>query len=145
MIAELLEGSGPVFDRMIQVLEAADTVKQSIKGKVADDMQQAAERIDESLGLVFEGFDSLTGSLLDEAEKINRRKARAKRPGSFAPGLPAEVPAAARAACSVTASTPISNRGVRLPKHATRTVATNSIGTKTIFDKPSTKIRGGKK
>jgi hypothetical protein len=82
LIAELLEGSGPVFDRMIQVLEAADTVKQSIKGKVADDMQQAAERIDESLGLVFEGFDSLDRFLMRPKKSIAERLAQSGREAS---------------------------------------------------------------
>ena len=70
LIGELLEGSGPVFDRMIQVLEAAKTAKESMRGKLADDMEQAQIKMEGALGVVMEGFDQITGSLLDEAEAV---------------------------------------------------------------------------
>ena len=44
LIGDLLEGTGPVFDRMIQVLEAAKTAKESMRGKLADDMEHAQPR-----------------------------------------------------------------------------------------------------
>ena len=79
LIGDLLEGTGPVFDRMIQVLEAAKSAKESIRGKLADDMEHAQAKMEGALGLVLEGFDEFTGSLLDEAEAVTRR-ARRKGP-----------------------------------------------------------------
>lgn len=64
LIGDLLEGTGPVFDRMIQVLEAAKSAKESIRGKLADDMEHAQAKMEGALGLVLEGFDEFTGSLL---------------------------------------------------------------------------------
>ena len=72
LIGELLEGSGPVFDRMIQVMEAAKTAKESMRGRIAGDIEQAQARL-EGLGMALEGFDQWTGSLLDEAEAVTRR------------------------------------------------------------------------
>ena len=46
MIGELLEGSGPVFDRMIQVLEAAKKAKEAMRGRLADDMEQAQANVE---------------------------------------------------------------------------------------------------
>ena len=85
LIGELLEGSGPVFDRMIQVMEAAKTAKESMRGRIAGDIEQAQARLEEGLGMALEGFDQWTGSLLDEAEAVTRRgvgKRSAARPGS---------------------------------------------------------------
>lgn len=76
IIGDLLEGSGPVFDRLIQVLEAAKTAKASMKGKLADDLEQAQGKMENALGIVMQGFDQLTGSLLDEAEAVTRRARR---------------------------------------------------------------------
>ena len=89
LIGELLEGSGPVFDRMIQVMEAAKTAKESMRGRIAGDIEQAQARLEEGLGMALEGFDQWTGSLLDEAEAVTRRgvgKRSAARPHDW-PGL----------------------------------------------------------
>ena len=51
LIGELLEGSGPVFDRMIQVMEAAKTAKESMRGRIAGDIEQAQARLEEGLGM----------------------------------------------------------------------------------------------
>ena len=112
LIGELLEGSGPVFDRMIQVLEAAKTAKESMRGKLADDMEHAQSKMEGALGLVLEGFDEITGSLLDEAEAVTRR---ARRQG---PAGAARAPAGGLGAA---APTPISNRGVRSKRKPIKT------------------------
>ena len=88
LIGELLEGSGPVFDRMIQVMEAAKTAKEAMRGRIAGDIEKAQSRVEEGLGMALEGFDQWTGSLLDEAEAVTRRgvgKRSAARPGAAAP------------------------------------------------------------
>jgi hypothetical protein len=130
IIGDLLDGSGPVFDRLIQVLEAAKTAKESMRGKLADDLEQAQGKMENALGIVMEGFDQFTGSLLDEAEAVTRRarKAPAKRGHS---GIGAAAP------------TPISNRGVRLSKTTTKTIASKPTASRPRAVKVTPKTTGG--
>ena len=116
LIGELLEGSGPVFDRMIQVLEAAETAKEAMRGRIAGDMEQAQTRLEKGLGMALEGFDQWTGSLLDEAEAVTRR-GRA----SAAPHAPA-----------ATAPTPLSNRGVRSDPKPSKTPLKTTISASSL-------------
>jgi hypothetical protein len=132
LIGELLEGSGPVFDRIIQVLEAAKTAKQAMKGKLAENMEQAQAQMEQGLGMVFEGFDGITGSLLDEAEAVTGRGCR-ERQAQRGRGTP-----------GAAAPTPISNRGVRLDPIATKKIASKSTTAKANPLKTSGKSRGGK-
>lgn len=134
LIGDLLEGTGPVFDRMIQVLEAAKTAKESMRGKLADDMEQAQTKMEGALGMVLEGFDQFTGSLLDEAEAVTRR-ARRKVPASVA-----RTPAGGLGAA---APTPISNRGVRYDPKATKTIAQSHTPVRPKPSKVGLKIKGG--
>lgn len=112
LIAELLEGSEQVFSRLIQVLEAAETAKASLKGSTADSIKDAQTRVEHQLGLVLADFDTVTGDLLKEAEAINRRARR--RPGQGSAARAATAP--------VTGETPPSNRGVRYtqPHHTNK-------------------------
>ena len=130
LIADLLEGTGPVFDRMIQVLEAAKTAKESMRGKLADDMEHAQSKMEGALGLVLEGFDEFTGSLLDEAEAVTRRARR----GPAVRGV--SGPGAA-------APTPISNRGVRYDPKATKNIAQSRLKVRPEAQKVREKNRGG--
>lgn len=98
LIADLLEGSGEVFARVIEVLTAAKDAKESMRGKIKADLEIAQERVEAQLGFVMNEFTQATGSLIDEAEAIKRR-ARKKAGGS-----PRRV------------VTPLSNRGVRSTK-----------------------------
>ena len=131
LIGDLLAGSGPVFDRLIQVLEAAKTAKASMKGKITEDMQAAQAKVEGAFGMALEGFDQFTGSLLDEAEEVTRRSrgsagaARSHGPGAAAP-------------------TPISNRGVRYDPKATQTIAQSRLSVRPKAEKAGVKIRGGK-
>ena len=130
LIGELLEGSGPVFDRMIQVLEAAKVAKESMRGKIADDIEQAQAKMEGALGMVLEGFDQWTGSLLDEAEAVTRRARRGPAPrGVSGPGA--------------AAPTPISNRGVRYDPKATKTIAQSRLTVGPKAKKVGAKNRGG--
>ena len=131
IIGDLLDGSGPVFDRLIQVLEAAKTAKDSMKGKLANDLEQAQGKMENALGIVMAGFDEFTGSLLDEAEAVTRRArtAPAKRGHS---GHGAAAP------------TPISNRGVRLDPIATKKIAQSRLKVRPKAEKAGVKIRGVK-
>ena len=106
LISELLEGSGPVFSRVILVLQAAKDAKESIRGKLAVDLAGAEKRIEAQLGLALGTFDEYTGSLLDEAERVRGRAAGA---GGMRKRAPASV------------ATPLSNRGVRSTKTQAKT------------------------
>ena len=100
LIADLLSGSGPVFDRLIQVLEAAEAAKGAMKGRITGEMEAAQSKIEGAMGIVMENFDLFTGSLLDEAEAVGRRA----RQGHAKAG---------RGGRGGTPPTPLSNRGVR--------------------------------
>ena len=136
IIGDLLDGSGPVFDRLIQVLEAAKTAKESMKGKLANDMGQAQNKMENALRIVMQGFDEFTGSVLDEAKAVTRR---ARRPASRAQR---DTTAGALVEAKPT---PISNRGVRLDPIATKTIAQNRLMVRPKAGKVGVKIRGGEK
>ena len=104
IIADLLEQSAPVFERVIKVLSAAAQAKAELKGRMASDLEQAQAKIESQLGLALDGFDAYTGSLLQEMESVRRRARRAP-----AGAERCEVSAGARGAHA----TPPSNRGVR--------------------------------
>lgn len=103
IIADILEKSAPVFDRVIKVLSAAEHAKAELKGRMASDLEQAQAKIESQLGLALDGFDAYTGSLLDEVEAVRRRARRAPTDGKRSAAVGAR---GAR-------TTPPSNRGVR--------------------------------
>jgi hypothetical protein len=94
-IADILEQSGPVFSRLIQVLTAAEQAKQASRQSMVSDLQNAQARIENQLGLVLDGFDTVTKGLFEEAETVKRRSRK-------------------------SSLTPLSNRGVRSPKVTTK-------------------------
>lgn len=80
MVAELLETAVPVFHRMSEVLEAAETLKGhalSAKDQIIEGLDRAQGRIEEQLGLSLEQLDDGFRPLLEAAEKVSRRGARA--------------------------------------------------------------------
>ena len=119
LIAQLLEGSHVVFDRLIQVLSAAEAAKQSLKGKITGDVSHAQTRLEEQLGIVLETFDEVTQPLLDGLEDISRRAGKSNIPGVV---------------------TPPSNRGVRSNVKQSKTIASSSIPVK----QKATKLGGGR-
>lgn len=120
-----------MFDRLIQVLEAAQTAKAAMKGKITEDMEAAQAKVEGALGMVLEGFDQFTGSLLDEAEAVTRRAGRgpAARGGSR---------------LGAAAPTPISNRGVRFDQKATKDIAQSRLTARPKASKSGVKTRGVK-
>lgn len=116
MVAEILSQSSPVFDRMIRVLEAAEGAKQAAREETASRLARAQETVEEQLGLLLGSMDDMSRPLLEEAEKVRRRKAR-RGPETGASG--------ARAAPGRGAPTPMSNRGVRLTASTIETIAKN--------------------
>jgi hypothetical protein len=135
LIGDLLEGSEPVLARVIQVLEAAQVAKQSIRGRLAEDMDKAQAQVEGALGVAMEGFHDITGALLKEAEAVTKRAPRQRH---------ASAAQAAGAVPGAASPTPISNRGVRLDPKATKTIATKSIPEKAKSAKVNGKSRGGK-
>ena len=102
-----------------------------MKGKLVADMEEAQTKMEGALGLVLDGFDVYTESLLDEAEAVTRRARR----GDAAQRL---------AGADAAQPTPISNRGVRLDPKATKDIAQdrNKVRPKPV--KRVSKSRGGK-
>ena len=116
LVTGMLEGSQETLDRLVTVLEAAQSAKESIKGNAAEEMRSTQARMESQLGLMLDDFDQATLPLLAEAEAIKRR---ARKPKSV---LARDGRAAASAAVSEV-STPISNRGVRYQTDTTKTIA----------------------
>lgn len=113
LIAELLEGSQPVLDRVIKVLTAAEGAKQALKGRIAEDIDHAQTKMEAQLGLALEQFDTVTQPLLDQMEGIKHRARRARAGDAAAPTGDAHR----------AASTPLSNRGVRSTKPRKKSIA----------------------
>lgn len=111
MIAEILEGSEPVFQRLIEVLSAAEEVKKEVRHKMASDLETAQTKMEKQLGLALETFHTHTGSLIDQVEAVRRRARRA----------PADGKRSAAAGAHRARSTPPSNRGVRSTANPTTT------------------------
>lgn len=125
LISELLEGSGPVFDRMIEVLQAAQKAKDSMRGKLANDLEQAQSKMEKGLGLVMDGLGQFLGEEADHGGAVDsKRSVAAAAPGGD--------------------STPISNRGVRLDPTATKKIAQNRLRVRPKTEKLGTKTRGVK-
>lgn len=77
-IAELLESSMPVLERMATVIEAAQHAKDTLKSQTAKDMEQAESRLHQILGVTMDIFDESTAPILEEAERVQRRAARSQ-------------------------------------------------------------------
>lgn len=115
LVAELLEQSAPVFDRVITVLEAAEVALDEAKRETSISLDKAQTALEQQLGLVLDTFDEGARPLLEEAEKIVRRRRSAAT---------ARAPAGrALRSASDDVLTPLSNRGVRLTRRKGKKVA----------------------
>ena len=104
-VAELLEQSVPVFQRMVRILEAAKAAKASGASDLVGNLDEAQARIEQQLGLALDSMDEGFRPLLEAAEEVKRRRAGAGgAPRSGAPAAPAAV--------SRRRGPPASNRGV---------------------------------
>lgn len=135
VISELLESSSPVFERLIQVLVAAESAKAELGGQVKRDLEAAQTRVERQLGLIMEDFGDVTKPILDKAEVIKRRA----RSGA---GRDARAPS--RRAPSA-APTPLSNRGVRYDPKATEKIAQSQSPVRRNAKKHGSKIGGVEK
>ena len=115
IVGGLLAESLPVFQRMVQVMEAATRLKQEAergRGDLAAGLAEAQGRIEAQLGLALESMDEGFRPLLDAAEKVARRTGRKDGTrGSLSARGPAARPSPAKR------PTPMSNRGVTTPSN----------------------------
>lgn len=103
-VAEILEQAEPVFDRMIQVLEAAETAREAFSASLVSGLEDSQSAIEQQLGLILDHFDKGAAPILEMAEKVSRRaRGRAHSEGSQQ----------ARGTAPGASPTPLSNRGVR--------------------------------
>ena len=106
LISELLDGSGPVFDRMISILEAAKQATATMRGKIAADLDTAQTQLEGVLGFAIGTLDDLdqaASTAVQDVEKPGREPRRQAQRGGV----------------HGADSTPISNRGVRYDPTAT--------------------------
>ena len=108
IVADLLEANEPVFDRLLQVLQAAHDAKAAYLGETKRGLEEAQSQIERQLGLALGAFEDATSPLLEQAERIARRSAKRASGGAPLAGIPDAVLAA-----SDQVPTPLSNRGVR--------------------------------
>ena len=102
LVGGLLEQSLPVLERMIQVFEAADATKLVLDSHMADSLIRAHTKLEDQLGLALDTFDSGIRPILDEAEKVPLRAAKAAagdgrgdartKPGAAAPAAVLAAP-----------------------------------------------------
>ena len=115
LISEMLSGSGPVLEKMITVLEAAQVAKDAIKGRITRGLDDAQGKFEQALGLAFDGFDDIDAALKQMAEAAPER----------------QTPTASASAAAADFSaqpTPLSNRGVRsttTPRKSTKKTITS--------------------
>lgn len=131
MISEVLEQASPVFERLIVVLEAAEKAKARVREQSVERLSDAQARIEAQLGLVLDDFDRTTAPLLEQVEKVQRRRRDSGTRQGHA-GATAPLP------------TPISNRGVRSTHKATKVIAHNDGSEKVLLGKGRAKTVGGR-
>ena len=112
LIGEMLDGSIPVFERLIVVLEAAHQAKAELKDHMSESLQAGQAKVEAQLGLALEEFDRASQPILVAAEDVKRRAAGAG-------GARVARPMGATVS---PASTPISNRGVRSTATSTKKI-----------------------
>lgn len=78
IVSDILETTRPVFERLIQVLEAAQTVKGDLKEGTIKLLQDAESKLHTQLGLSMDIFNNeFSAPLLDEAAaSVQRRRRR---------------------------------------------------------------------
>ena len=70
LIADLLETSEPVFERLVKVLQAAKDARSAFTEEMRSGLVEAQTRVEAQLGLVLETFDETAKPLLETAEAV---------------------------------------------------------------------------
>jgi hypothetical protein len=76
LVGELLESSLEIFERMVEVLQAAEDLRaQGMKAsdEVKESLQRAHGRIETQLGLILEDWDHGNLPIVEAAERVQRR------------------------------------------------------------------------
>jgi predicted DNA-binding protein len=79
LVAELLQQSLPVFERMVAALAAAKTLQAQAGGgmaEIGEGLRRAQERIETQLGFCLDTLDEGLRPVVSEAEKVARRGRR---------------------------------------------------------------------
>ena len=125
-IGGLLEQVTPILQRMTTVLRAAMAARESVRERLAEDLEKAQKRMEKTFGLAMEDLEALEQPFLDLFDDVKRRspkvanaiaspaeqgsaRARASKRSAPAEG----APLAGRKRGARSAATPPSNRGVR--------------------------------
>lgn len=116
LISEMLDGSIPVFERLIVVLEAAHVAKNELKDHMTENLAAGQAIVEAQFGLALDQFDESFKPVVDAAAKIKRRSA----------GAGGTRVAGALGAADRPVSTPISNRGVRSTANPPKTRKTKA-------------------
>jgi hypothetical protein len=88
IVADLMAMSVPVFERVVAGIKAAQGLEASARAEIASGLQRAQEKLEDQLGLAMETMDTSFRPLLEHAEKVNRRKGRAKGGAPASGGVP---------------------------------------------------------
>lgn len=121
IVAELLETSEAVFERMAVILETAKTATQEAKERMALNLEEAHHRLVEQAALVGDLFEEQTADLVGEVEQIGRRSgksaARGARGADGAAATPSSriVRGGIRQALAEAHGTPLVTRGSGTP------------------------------
>jgi len=70
MIAEIIESTEPVFERLITVLEAAQLVSQDLKDGTKKSLEVAEKKLHEQLGFTLAMFDEVSAPIVDAATEL---------------------------------------------------------------------------
>lgn len=73
LISDLLEGCTAVFDRLILVLETAETAKDQMVSQFVDDMEVSQEELEQKFFLALAEFEKAVPPEPEHAESIPRR------------------------------------------------------------------------
>lgn len=92
IIAEVLQGTQPVMERMIQVLEAADKAKNALRREVSEGFEEAETALNAQLGLTMDMFHKASGDLIQNMESISRRGAKKGSGGGTRSAAPPSLP-----------------------------------------------------
>lgn len=121
LVAEILESSEEMFERMVLTLEAAVKVKQSLTSETKKRFEEAEEQLNGQLGIVMDIFDSASKPLLDEAEAIGRRKPTVRTDGRQRASATPARPKPAAPPPHVTRGSGTPNKGRSSAKTAMKT------------------------
>jgi hypothetical protein len=148
-IAELLESSMPVFERMATVIEAAKQAKDTLKSQTIKDMEEAESRLHEILGVTRDIFDQSTAPIIKEAERVQRRTRGARSGAGDVPARSASEDGNGAGAATqppyVTRGSGTPKPGKRAPKTAKRAEAKEQGQSDEVEGSPKKSLANGSK